>query len=170
MVISGVRCLTFGQHSEEFCRIWPLAHTVDENMELLIKFRHKTRGIFDCLWNCSFIESSSDKATKICVIHRIPFCPYIGKANAILWKTRGTMNARYLVTSSPRLSNNALQLIDLRLGTTESTELSSQLAVQTPLLRSQHTRFFANLRARLSLLFRRSSMTRRSYGARLFYN
>jgi hypothetical protein len=32
-------------------------------------------------------------------------------------------NARRLVTSSPRLSNDTLQLIDLRLRTTESTEL-----------------------------------------------
>ena len=34
------------------------------------------------------------------------------------------MNFRDLVTSSPRLGNHTLQLIDLRLGTTESTELS----------------------------------------------
>lgn len=31
----------------------------------------------------------------------------------------------------------------------------------------ERTRFLASLRARLSLLLRRSSMTRRSYGARL---
>ena len=44
--------------------------------------------------------------------------------HAIHAKTVGIpMIARCLVTSSPRLSNDTLQLIDLRLRTTESTEL-----------------------------------------------
>jgi hypothetical protein len=44
------------------------------------------------------------------------------------------MNARCLVTSSSGLSNHALQLVDLRLGTTESTEL----VIQRQLLLDPH--------------------------------
>jgi hypothetical protein len=46
------------------------------------------------------------------------------KLHAIHANTVGIeMIARCLVTSSPRLRNDTLQLIDLRLRTTESTEL-----------------------------------------------
>jgi hypothetical protein len=80
-------------------------------------------------------------------------------------------SARCLVTGSPRLSNDTLQLIDLRLGTSESTELfhASVYRPETQLL-FRHTLFLASLRARLSLLFRRSSITRRSYGASLSHH
>jgi hypothetical protein len=45
--------------------------------------------------------------------------PYPSHAETVSIET----NARCLVTGSPRLSNDTLQLIDLRLGTSESTEL-----------------------------------------------
>ena len=51
------------------------------------------------------------------------FCSFI-QLHAIYAKYVGIETiARCLVTSSPRLSNDTLQLIDLRLRTTESTEL-----------------------------------------------
>ena len=83
--------------------------------------------------------------------------------------TRGIETKR-LVAGTSRLSNDTLQLINLRLGTTESTELNPIVSslVSLRVVRCRHTRFFASLRARLSLEFRRSSITRRSYGASLF--
>lgn len=83
--------------------------------------------------------------------------------------TRGIeMNAISLVTSSPRLSNHALELINLGLSTAESTELFTvSFHVVRGWMPQEHTRFLASLRARLSLLFRSNSITRRSYGARL---
>lgn len=57
-----------------------------------------------------------------------PFIFILTKSNShhpIHEATRGIeMNARCLVTSSPRLGNDSLELVNLGLGTAESTELS----------------------------------------------
>lgn len=75
------------------------------------------------------------------------------------------------LVSTTGLGDDALELVDLSLGTAEGTELGAELLV-FPVAREigvavgcvalRRTLFLASLRARLSLLFRSSSMTRRS--------
>lgn len=74
-----------------------------------------------------------------------------------------------LVTRTTGLGDDTLELVDLLLGTAESTELWVVLAFAVArqigmigIEMQGHTLFLASLRARLSLLFRRSSITRRS--------
>jgi hypothetical protein len=73
------------------------------------------------------------------------------------------------VSGTAGLSNDSLELVDLLLSTTESTELShSQYFHLYPIPPGRkRTLFLASLRARLSALLRSNSMTRFSYGARL---
>lgn len=75
-------------------------------------------------------------------------------------------NFLHLVTGTAGLGDDALELVDLRLGAAESSELGEGVS---DVCRGgwrrrgvKHTLFLASLRARLSLLLRRSSMTRRS--------
>lgn len=81
-----------------------------------------------------------------------------------------------LVTCAPRLSDHTLQLIDLPLRTAKRSKLCDRImsanypSISRPCCKIEgypRTRFFANFLARLSLLFLKSSMTRRSYGASL---
>jgi hypothetical protein len=68
-----------------------------------------------------------------------------------------------LVTRAASLGDDALELVDLLLGTAEGTELLSCVSLDMVLCVSgRRTLFLASLRARLSLLFRSNSMTRRS--------
>lgn len=67
-----------------------------------------------------------------------------------------------LVAGSSGLGDHTLELINLRLGTSESTELLQLSETHRGREQIAHTLFFASLRARLSLLLRRSSITRRS--------
>ena len=79
-----------------------------------------------------------------------------------LYKSHTLMTER-LVTGTAGLGDDTLELVDLLLGTAESTELllvSMRVCAWTVV--GRHTLFLASLRARLSLEFRRSSMTRRS--------
>lgn len=76
------------------------------------------------------------------------------------------------MTSTPGLSNDTLQLINLPLRTSERPKLDEpQMSVvysfdwgRNPMGEEMcpRTRFFASFLARLSLLFLKSSMTRRS--------
>jgi hypothetical protein len=77
---------------------------------------------------CRYRQPSSRCKHPKGIIHENPSILIHMKHNSIippmLAATRGIrMNSRCLVTGSSRLSNDTLQLIDLRLGTTESTEL-----------------------------------------------
>lgn len=74
-------------------------------------------------------------------------------------------NLLHLVTGTAGLGDDALELVDLRLGAAESSELGrtvSDVSTGLEIEGVKHTLFLASLRARLSLLLRRSSMTRRS--------
>lgn len=70
-----------------------------------------------------------------------------------------------LVTSTAGLSDDALELVNLGLGTTEGTELQCELVLISwgeCGVWVRRTLFLASLRARLSLELRSNSMTRRS--------
>ncbi len=72
------------------------------------------------------------------------------------------------MTGPARLGNDTLDLVHLALSTAKGTELPCTLVGRGKEEATvELTRFFASLRARLSLLLRRSSRMRRSYGARL---
>jgi hypothetical protein len=69
-----------------------------------------------------------------------------------------------LMTSTTSFDNTSLHLLNLSLCSEESAQLQIRILLQISSCLC-HTRFLANLRARLSLLFLNNSMIRFSYGA-----